>query len=133
VKSFSFTLPARLFPAILTKPEARITCSNTKQQNNSNHEYEYYGPPKKRGISHSSYSSLKRQKRWGGGLVEKNTIVKLHNFGKGTKMIHVNKKRKEKKKEEKDNIIYYGGNIVFSMHTLCIVDTLKIGSNYYLI
>ena len=77
VKSFSFTLPARLFPAILTKPEARITCSNTKQQINSNHEYEYYGPTKKRGISHFSYSSLKRQKRWGGGLVEKKTLSQV--------------------------------------------------------
>jgi hypothetical protein len=118
VKSFSFTLPARLFPAILTKPEARITCSNRKQQNNSNHEYEHYGPTKKReGSSHSSYSSLNDKKRWGGGLVEKNTI-KLHNFGKGTKMIYVNKKRKVKK--EKGNIIYYGGSIIFNTHKLCI-------------
>jgi hypothetical protein len=36
-------------------------------------------------------------RRFGG----KKHYVKLHNFGKGTKMIHVNKKRKEKKKKRK--------------------------------
>lgn len=48
--------------------------------------------------------------------MEKNTI-KLHKFGKETKMIHVNKKRRVKKEE---NIIYHGGNIIFNMHKLSI-------------